>query len=250
MTQPDGPVVDRVDLVAAFTRLQSLTLSTARVSDFLSDLVTWAPHLAGAPLSASITVRGEHQPYTVTSSDQLADQADELQYQGGEGPCLTALNVGRTIYVEDMHDETRWDAYHPHAVAAGVGSSLSLPLQVDGTGIGALNLYSRRPQAFDERLRRNFTVFAAQAAAALAMVLRQARQDEISTQLEQALSSRTMIDQAMGILMAEQRCGAEEAFALLRAHSQNTNRRIRDLAADMIQSVTGATPSKGAPFNR
>jgi GAF domain-containing protein len=241
---------DGVDLVAAFTRLQSLTLSTARVSDFLSDLVAWAPQLAGFPLSAGLTVPGEHQAYTVTSSDALALKVDEFQYEGGTGPCLEALNAGQCVLVEDMQLETRWNNYPAHAAAAGVASSLSLPLKVDGSSIGALNLYSRTPHAFDERLRQNFTVFAAQAAAALAMVLRQAHQDEISSQLEQALSSRTIIDQAIGILMAEQRSSAEDAFALLRSHSQNSNRKIRDLAADVIRTVTGAPPTVGAPFQR
>jgi AmiR/NasT family two-component response regulator len=82
------------------------------------------------------------------------------------------------------------------------------------------------------------------------MVLRQARQDQLTTQLEQALESRTTIDQAMGILMAQQRCGSEEAFALLRMHSQNTNRKIRDLAGDIIRRVSGATPQQGIPFKR
>ncbi len=242
--------VPAVDLVAAFTRLQSLTLSTARVDDFLSELVVWAPQLAGTALSAGITLGGEHEPYTVTSSDELAVRVDEMQYQTGQGPCLEALATGREVYVEDLRNEARWDGYPQHAAAAGVRSSLSLPLRVDDSAVGALNLYSREPRAFDDRLRTSFTVFAAQAAAALAMVLRQARQDEISTQLEQALSSRTVIDQAIGILMAEQRCTPDEAFALLRAHSQNTNRKIRDLAGDIIRRVSGATPQQGISFKR
>jgi GAF domain-containing protein len=244
---PDGP---GVDLVAAFTRLQSLTLGSARVSEFLSELAAWAPQLGGPPMSCSVTLRGEHEPYTVTSSDDLAIQVDEVQYDQGEGPCLQALGDGTVIYVEDMRRETRWADYREHAVEAGVRSSLSLPLQVGEDVIGALNMYSLQPGAFDERLRQGLTVFAAQAAAALTMVLRQARQDETSTQLEQALASRTTIDQAIGILMAEQRCSADDAFALLRSHSQNNNRKIRDLAADLIRRVTGAPPTDGTPFHR
>jgi GAF domain-containing protein len=153
------------------------------------------------------------------------------------------------IYVEDMWDDNRWTRYRRHAVAAGVRSSLSLPLQVGDTVIGALNLYSRQPHAFDERLRQSLSAFAAQAAAALTMVLRQARHDETTSQLEQALASRTVIDQAIGIIMAEQRGTAADAFTLLKTHSQNTNRKLRDLAADIIQRVSGEPPDPGAPFN-
>src|SRR6185312_15103135 len=104
-----------------------------------------------------------------------------------------------SFYVEDMRDESRWGDYPELAAGVGVGSSLSLPLQVDGGTIGVLNLYSHEPHGFDEALRHSFSVFAGQAAAALTMVLRQARQDELGAQLEQALSSRTIIDQAIGI---------------------------------------------------
>jgi GAF domain-containing protein len=246
MAQP--PDAAGVDLVAAFTRLQSLTLSTPRVGQFLSELAALAPQIAGPQMSCSVTVRGEHQPYTVAASDDFANLMDEVQYDHGEGPCLEALRTGAVIYVPDLPADARWDGYRPHAVASGVRSSLSLPLAVADTVIGALNVYSSRPDAFDERLRQGLDVFAAQAAAALAMVLRQARQDQTTAQLEQALASRTTIDQAMGILMAQQHCTAEKAFALLRAHSQNTNRKIREVAADLIHHVSGAPPSPGRPF--
>jgi GAF domain-containing protein len=242
--------VSGVDLVAAFSRLQSLTLSTARVDEFLSELVAVAPQMGGPPMSCSVTMRGEHQPYTVTSSDDLAHQADEVQYDRHEGPCLQALHDGAPIYVKDMRAEVRWPAYRERAVEVGVRSSFSLPLQVRDEVIGALNLYSRQPDAFDERLRHNLTVFAAQAAAALTMVLRQARQDQVSAQLEQALASRTTIDQAIGILMAQQRCTADDAFALLRSHSQSNNRKLRDIAADIVERVAGAPPTDGASFKR
>jgi GAF domain-containing protein len=196
-----------------------------------------------------VTVRGEHDPFTVASSDEFANEVDEVQYDQGEGPCLEASRTGRVIYVPDMRDDGRWPRYRLHAVAAGVRSSLSLPLTIADATIGALNLYCTEPDAFDDRLRQGLAVFAAQAAAALTMVLRQARQDKVTAQLEQALESRATIDQAMGIVMAQQRCSADEAFALLRAHSQNTNRKLRDVAAEIIERVSGAPPAAGHSFS-
>jgi GAF domain-containing protein len=237
-----------VDLLAAFTRLQALTLTSPRVEQFLSELAAFAPQLGGPAISCSVTIRGEHQEYTVASSDAFANQVDEVQYNHGEGPCLQSLRTGSPVYVHDLRNDPRWPGYRDHAIAAGVRSSLSLPMPVAGTVIGALNVYCTQPDAFDENLRQGLGLFAAQAAAALTMVLRQARQDQTATQLEQALASRTTIDQAMGILMAQQRCTADEAFALLRAHSQNANRKIRDVAADLIHRVTGAPPAPRTPF--
>src|SRR3954468_17330747 len=166
-----------VDLFEAFSRLQALTLSSARVGDFLSELAALAPQLGRQPLSASVTLRGEHDPFTVASSDEFANQVDEVQYDQGEGPCLEALRTGREIYVPELPVDTRWSRYREHAVASGVRSSLSLPLSVSEQTIGALNVYCKQPEAFDERLRQSFGIFAAQAAAGLTMVLRQARQD-------------------------------------------------------------------------
>ena len=238
-----------VDLYSAFSRLQSLTLDTPRVGEFLSELAALALQLGGPPLSCSITVRSElDEPYTVAASDALSRDVDEVQYGAGEGPCLQALRTGEVFYVPDLRIDHRWQGYRDHALGFGVRSSLSLPLTVAGTTIGAMNLYCTRPDGFDERLRQVLDVFAAQAAAALAMVLRQERQDQLTTQLEHALESRTTIDQAMGILMAQQRCTADEAFALLRAHSQNTNRKIRDVASDLVRRVTGEAPQTGSPF--
>jgi len=153
----------------------------------------------------------------------------------------------RSIYVAELREDSRWARYREHAVTSGVRSSLSLPLTVSEETIGALNMYCMQPEGFDNRLRQSLSVFAAQAVAALAMVLRQARQDQVATHLEQALASRTVIDQAMGIVMAEQRCTADEAFALLRAHSQNTNRKLRDVAAEVIARVSGASPKAARP---
>jgi hypothetical protein len=99
MAVADGspPGAGGVDLVSAFARLQSLTVATPRVGQFLSELAALAPQLGGPALSCSITVRGEHDAYTVASSDDLAKQVDEVQYDHGEGPCLEALRTGAFV---------------------------------------------------------------------------------------------------------------------------------------------------------
>src|SRR4051794_27156019 len=83
-----------VNLVEAFSRLQSLTLSSARVEEFLSELAGLPPRLGGPPLSASVTVRGEHDPFTVASSDEFANRVDEVQYDQGERPVPGGLTYG------------------------------------------------------------------------------------------------------------------------------------------------------------
>nr|MDQ3989594.1 GAF and ANTAR domain-containing protein [Actinomycetota bacterium] len=132
--------------------------------------------------------------------------------------------------------------YRTSVLAHGVRSSLSLPLR-DGIA-GALNLYASRPRAFGETEREYGQRFAAEASRALALASRMARQSELTTQLEAALASRATIDQAIGIIMGQNRCDADHAFGLLRAASQNRNVKLRSVAAEIVTAVSGnlATP--------
>jgi GAF domain-containing protein len=238
------------DLVQTFSALQSLLLTAQGVDDFLTEVAKLAGNVARPAASCGITIRRLGQPLTVASSDQRAEQVDEAQYCAGTGPCLDALTSGAIIDVPDLTVDTRWADFRRHALAQGIRSSVSLPLSIDGSTVGALNLYGFRPHAFDQAARQHAETFATQAATALALALRSIVQAEDTAQLEQALTSRTVIDQALGILMAQQRCTAEDAFALLRAHSQNNNLKLRDLAADLITRVSGQPPTLGHNFRR
>ena len=238
------------DLVEAFGALQSLLLRTQSVTDFLVELARLAAGVVEPRASCGITVRRDGQPLTVASSDALAEQVDEVQYGADSGPCLQTLSTGAVVDVPDLRAESRWPKYRAHALKQGIGSSLSLPLSVDGSTVGAMNLYGFAPRTFTLGVRQHAETFAAQAAAGLTLVLRNVLQAEESEQLEQALASRTIIDQALGIIMAQQQCTADEAFALLRAQSQNNNRKLRDVAADLITRVTGQPPVPGASFAR
>jgi len=238
------------DLVQALSALQSVMLSAQGVQGFLAELTKVAAGVADPVASCGLTVRRGGQPTTVASSDERAERIDEAQYSSGEGPCLETLETGAVRDVPDIAGETRWSDYRDRALELGVRSSLSIPLTSGGHNLGGLNLYGSRPNNFAGMVRQHAEIFAVQATTALLLVLRNADQTQQSAQLEQALSSRTVIDQAIGILMAQQQCTAEDAFALLRAHSQNNNRKLRDVASDLIGRVSGRPPSPGRRFER
>jgi GAF domain-containing protein len=219
----------------------------------LDALLTKLAHLAGEAVTpdavCGITVRRDGRPFSPAVSDPLAAQVDQIQYVTDQGPCLDALRSGTVIVVDDLSQEQRWDQYRPSAVAYGVVSSLSLPLIVEGERLGALNLYSTTGTAFAGPLREHAEVLAAQATDALTVTMRQIRQAQMQNQLAQAMVSSSIIDQAIGILMAEQRCTAATAFDLLRQASQNRNRKLRDIAGDLITRVSGAPPQPRPAFN-
>lgn len=225
--------------------LQELLLRTDTLEDFLRELATRAArdtnHRCG------ITVRTDHgQPYTVASSDELSLQLDELQYAGGEGPCLEALATAVPVFVTDMASEVRWGPYPSYARQVGARSSMSYPLISGASAIGALNLYAFAPYLPSVDMQARAARVAEHAAGALALALRIAGHGEMIDNLRTALSSRSTIDQAIGILMAQQRCDARTAFELLRKASQGRNIKLREVAAGIVAGMERRAPGQPA----
>ncbi len=245
-----GPPITGPHRASAAAELQQLLLATDGITDFLDHLVRLTVTSSGADLWCGVTLRRDHRPVTVASSDTRADQVDEVQYQHDQGPCLTSLATGEVVHVEDLVDDHRWGQYRPRALAHGVRSSLSLPLDTGGNVIGALNIYAASPNAFSDADRTHAEQFAAEASRALVLAVRLAERVEMSAQLEEALGSRAVIDQALGITMGERRCTADEAFELLRSISQNSNVKLHDVAAGMVAAVSGRPAPGTARFAR
>jgi transcriptional regulator with GAF, ATPase, and Fis domain len=245
------PVSHRSDhavLASAYGQLLGLLVEAPKIDAVLEKMVRLAAEVVTPAAACGVTVRRDGRPFTAAMTDELAARADEIQYDSGEGPCLDALRHGVVVQVDDLTREGRWDGYRPHAVAHGVRSSLSLPLTVEGETLGALNLYSVTPAAFGGAHRESAEDFADRSAAALTVSLRQVRHARVQHQLAQAMVSNSVIDQAIGILMGQQRCTANAAFDLLRSASQRRNRKLRDIATEIVTSVSGAPPQPRPGF--
>jgi GAF domain-containing protein len=226
-----------VPIAAGLAELAAAMLATDSLQEFLIQVARLAAESLPVVGSCGITIQGEGRPLTVASSDALAEELDEVQYGVDAGPCLDALRHDRINSIADLSVEDRWPTYCKHALSQGVHASFSMPLRAGGRVVGALNLYSKT-SPFDESVRQHVAVFAAQAAAAIAMAMRYADQVTLTEQLRTALTSRSVIDQAMGIIMGQRKCTAEEAFAVLRAASQRRNIRLREVARELVDSAT------------
>lgn len=235
-------------LAPAYGRLLTLLADSPHVDVFLDQVVRVAAEVVGPAVACGLTVRRDGPAFTVAASGDLAAQADEVQYGADEGPCLHALYSGQIVEVTDLRRDERWRRYRENALKLGITSSLSLPMTIDGETLGALNLYATEPAAFADQARRQAVTFAEHGTAALAVILRQAEQALVHRQLTDAMASRSVIDQALGVVMGQQRCTASEAFALLRQASQHRNRKLRDVAAEIITQVTGETPQPASEF--
>jgi hypothetical protein len=141
-----------------------------------------------------------------------------------------------------MLQERRWGSFPAYAAASGARSSLSLTIAPHTHTAGALNLYAPVPHAFAGRDLTALRLPAAQATGAIALAQRIAGAQQSAADLQTALKSRTVIDQAMGVIMGQQRCTSDEAFQILRTDSQHRNIKPRDLCAGLVAGIGGAQP--------
>jgi GAF domain-containing protein len=179
----------------------------------------------------------------VACSDPVAARVDEVQYDLDDGPCLHAMRDGQTVRIQDTVKKARWPEFEARAASHGIRSCLALPLNADGRPAGALNLYARRTSAaFGPAETRRAENFAENASGALALAMRMASHAALIEQLRSSLTSRSVIDQALGIVMAIEHCTQARAFAILRSASQNSNVKLRHIATAIVTSVTGESP--------
>jgi GAF domain-containing protein len=235
---------------SSLVEIYDLLVSTNEFEAFLGDLASLARDAIAGDLSCGVTVLRDGRYVTAASSDQRPVVLDEAQYDVGYGPCLHALETSDEIYVPDFDQNTRWPEYTLQAKAHGLCSSLSVPITVDDHAAGALNLYRFDEGGISEQEQATARRFAEEAGRAMLLAIRQARQLQVNEDLHSAMASRRVIDQAIGVIMAQNRCTVEEAFGVLRRASQHRNIKLRQLAADVVTSVSGQPPSDDAEFRR
>ena len=239
----------RNDVQEDLAGLQDALLHTESVEQFLHELAELSTRAVADGLCCGMTLRQHGRPpATAACTDPLASQADDVQYRTGDGPCLHAMRSGEQVRIDDMTSHRRWPRFSRRAVSLGIRSSISLPLIADGARVGALNLYALRPHAFGAAEIKRAEEFAGYASGALALALRMANCADLNDQLRSSIVSRAVIDQALGVIMATEHCAQDEAFALLRTVSQNTNVKLRELATTIVTSVSGKPPRPASPF--
>ncbi|CAM5285696.1 GAF and ANTAR domain-containing protein [Streptomyces fimicarius] len=187
--------------------------------------------LEGCDAAGVLVLRGE-RVQTLAATDQLVVDSDQLQERLGEGPCFDAARrrTGEQVFrITDMTTvEQRWPAYAPPAQELGVGSMMGFLLYTEDEDLGALNLYSRKPGMFDETSETAAWLLASHAAVALSSA-------RIHDQLVQAVDTRHVIGEAMGILMAGRRLTEDQAFDVLRRFSQERNIKLREVARQVTE---------------
>jgi transcriptional regulator with GAF, ATPase, and Fis domain len=174
----------------------------------------------------------------MASSSERSDALDLLQTQNEEGPCFEAYHRGEPVSSQDLvADHDRWPTFAPEAVQRGFCSVQALPMRVRGSTVGALNLFRSDTGAIADRDLPLAQAMADIAALSLLQerTLRESR--GVVGQLQAALSSRVVIEQAKGVLAERAQIGVDAAFERLRGYARRENRRLSDVARDVIEGT-------------
>jgi GAF domain-containing protein len=229
----------RIQPQDAFAELAKITLSEQSLDSVMTTIAGLTKRTIPGASEVSVTIVKGGKPTTVASTGQLAIELDERQYERGYGPCLAAVEGGEPVLINDMAGEHRWAQWAVQAVERGAGSSLSIPVPVQREVSAALNIYGTDHNAFDRDSVELASTFAAYAGVALANMSLYVAQGQAAEQLQRAMQSRAVIEQAKGILMGQRRCRADEAFDILIKLSQDTNRKLRDVAQALVDEAIG-----------
>jgi hypothetical protein len=239
--RPVSPTSTPSDAVSSDTHaaLSSIVLAGQPLGAVLRRVaelaVTTMPNL----MDASVTLIERGRPKTVAFYGQLAVALDERQYEAGFGPCLDAASGEQTIHIDTNDEAGAYPEFASLARRRGVRYTMAIGLPSIQRTSGALNLYAGEGP-FDESAREAAASFAGYAAVTLFNATVYAGALDEVAQMKEAMASRAVIEQAKGIIMGERHCSADEAFTLLAKTSSVANRKLRDIAQEIVKrAVSG-----------
>ncbi len=234
-TAPVSPLFDEVT-----GALEALTAVLREEDDFrilLQHICLQVRHAVPGVDEASVTLVTGEVPHTATATSAVVDELDGEQYRTGDGPCLEAVRGGKIVRTTVSDAVERWPRFAGGAREAGFGSFLAAPLVADERFSGAINCYGRQDDGFEEVEAQLLELYTAAVEAILRVYHRYLRARETGEHLRLALTSRAVIDQAKGMLMAIRQVGADDAFALLVEQSQRENVKLREVAERFVARV-------------
>src|SRR5271168_5367594 len=243
---------DAADLRAGINALAGLVAGSLGLPELLAEVSTFAVHAIPGADGAGVTLlqidQLDNMVEALAASAPFVAEIDEIQYVTlKEGPCITAALQRRTVRSGSLGGEKMWPRFGPRVGRLGVHSALSLPLLMPDRVVGAINVYAYGKDVFDEHAAEFGELFAKPAAVAVhnAQILADAL--ALSVQLQAALSTRPVIDQAIGIIRGRTGRSAEDAFAQLRAMSQVEHRKLADVARRIVDEAVRRARARARP---
>jgi GAF domain-containing protein len=229
--------VSTPQLVGAFVDLADTLVGDFDTADTLQLLVERCVEVLNAAAAAVLLTNGKDELRLLASSSEEAQLLELYQLQCEEGPCLDAYRTGQPVHCHDLVGmETRWPNFTPATLSLGFRSVHALPMRLRGNVIGGLNLFDAGADDLDERQHLPIGQALADIATIAVVKNRSVRDSEtLSAQLQTALDTRVVIEQAKGIIAATLEVGLDEAFTILRAHARRTRQPLSELAHNVAR---------------
>lgn len=225
--------------------LQDALAASAGVRELLDAVVRHADAHVPAGVDVAVTVhRSDREPCSA-SSGPAAASCVEAELLSFAGPSVTSVEACRRVAVVDVADERRWPEWRAAAAVAGYRTAAVVTRTVREGFAVTFTVLSTLREPWDADTLVRTELYVQEVARALAVCLLWTERAELAADLRAVLAGRAVIDQAVGVLMAESRCSADDALAVLESFSRGQDVDPRDVAAALIESVTGVAP--GAP---
>ncbi len=237
-TTSDIPLAD--ELAGIFARMSGLLLSEDTVATSLDLLGALAHETVPGSCGAGVSLIENGRRTSAGSTDERVREADALQYELDEGPCLTAMVTRELVVVEDVAADPRWPRWSAAVRPLGLRAALSTPLVAGNTTLGAIKVYGDRPRAFDARAIQLLVLFSAQASLLVANMQTAERARRFSEGMRQAVRSRDLVGMAKGVLMGRHGVDEDAALRMLVGRSQQTGASLAEAARTVVDTAAAA----------
>jgi GAF domain-containing protein len=243
----DQRIGEDTRLANSMSGLADLASGALPLKELLTRVARFAVQAIPGADGAGLTLLQADHADTIVATAPFVTAVDAIQYGLGDGPCIMAAREGRTVISGSLEAEERWGTFGRHVAEMGVHSVVSLPLRLGDEVVGAMNVYAHAYDAFDERAAELGEAFAVPAAIAVqhAHVLEQTRR--LAEQLQASLSTRMLVEQAVGVLIGRDGVDVDDARRMLEVLAVQRDQPIGDVARTVVDDAARRAADDGGP---
>lgn len=231
------------DVRHALEELGRLRFGEMNVEDAIREIVRTTHSMFAVDGAGLMLCDSDQQLRSVAASDQRFEHLEELQIHHGEGPCIEAYEDKKLVGVEDLTSDSRWPDFSQAAVARSVRAVLASPLPYNQDAVGVVAVLSEKTRPWSPEDELALLAFTDLAALLIASMMMGERQSTMSQQLQGALNSRQIIEQAKGVLIGTQQICAREAYERLRSQARSQRRKLTAVCAEVVRTASREEPS-------
>jgi GAF domain-containing protein len=221
----------------ALRELDDLRYSAGKLDEALRRIVLATHRLFAVDGAGLMLLDPEQLLRNVAVSDRRVDHLEQLQIEHGEGPCVDAFEDKTLVDAVDLDNEDRWPSFSPAAAGRGLRAVLASPIPYNQHAIGVVAVFSAKARPWSPEGELALVTFTDLAALCIANTMASEERGEMAGQLQRALDARVVIEQAKGALVAREGLTEREAFERMRRRARREQRRVVDIAAEVMATV-------------